>query len=168
MLFLLVLAVATLAAVGASVAARRPASWRDHARRGLAAAMVVAGLAHLLSREPFVQHLPEWVPAREPLVLLTGLVEIALGIALVASPARRAATGRALALYLVAVWPANVYVAVAGVEVDGQPGGSYPWIRLPFQVLFIAWALWSTGTRATVGGSDVLPAGPAVTPDGGT
>lgn len=54
------------------------------------------------------------------------------------------AVGRALALYLVAVWPANVYVAAAGVDVEGQPGGAYPWIRVPLQVLFIAWALWSS------------------------
>ena len=41
------------------------------------------------------------------------------------------------------VFPANVYVAIAGLDVDGQPGGIYPWLRLPFQALFIAWALWS-------------------------
>ena len=42
------------------------------------------------------------------------------------------------------VFPGNVYVAVFDVEVDGQPGGAYPWVRLPLQVLFIAWALWCT------------------------
>jgi hypothetical protein len=53
--------------------------------------------------------------------------------------------GLALAAYLVAVFPSNVYVAIAGVDVDGQPGGWYPWLRLPLQVLFVAWALWSSG-----------------------
>ena len=163
MLFGLVLVVAT--AVAAVVAPRSP--WRAHARRGMAAAMVVAGVAHLVGPDPFVQHLPGWVPGRELLVLLTGLIEIGLGFALVGPPARRGATGRVLALYLVAVWPANVYVAVAGVDVDGLPGGRYPWIRLPFQVLFIAWALWSTGARATVSGDGAPPTGPgAVTTDG--
>jgi uncharacterized membrane protein len=56
----------------------------------------------------------------------------------------RRRAGLALAAYLVAVFPANVYVAVAGIDVEGQPGGWYPWLRLPFQVLFVAWALWST------------------------
>jgi uncharacterized membrane protein len=37
-----------------------------------------------------------------------------------------------------------VYVAVAGVEVDGQPGGQYPWLRLPLQALFVWLALWTT------------------------
>ena len=36
----------------------------------------------------------------------------------------------------------------AAVDVDGQPGGPYPWIRLPFQALFVAWALWSTRAEA--------------------
>jgi len=141
MLFALVLVLATVAAWAVG---RRRGSWRDHARWGLALAMVFAGLGHLVGPEPFVQHLPEWVPAREALVLLSGLVEIALGAALVSSRVPRPLAGRLLAWFLVAVWPANVYVAVAGVDVDGQPGGPYPWIRLPFQVLFIAWALWST------------------------
>lgn len=141
MLFSLVLVAATLAAWAAG---RRSSTWRDHARRGMAVAMVVAGVAHLVQPDPFVQHLPGWVPAREALVLLSGLAEIGLGLALVARRTWRVAAGAAVALFLVAVWPANVYVAVAGVDVDGQPGGAYPWIRLPFQVLFVAWALWST------------------------
>lgn len=166
-LFVLILVVATLVAAATSVLGRGPASTRDHARRGLAAAMVIAGLAHLVSPEPFLQHLPGWVPGRATIVVLSGLVEIALGVALVASPARRVAAGRALALFLVAVWPANVYVAVAGVDVDGQPGGPYPWIRLPLQVLLIAWALWSTRAPSAGGGAgDVLADRAAVTPDG--
>ena len=146
MLFAVVLVVATV--VTWVVGRRSAPTVQDHGRRGLAAAMVVAGVAHLLGPEPFVQHLPGWVPARETIVYVSGLLEIAFGVALLAWRARRATVGRALALYLVAVWPANVYVAVAGVEVDGQPGGAYPWIRLPFQVLFVVWALWSTSAGA--------------------
>jgi uncharacterized membrane protein len=147
MLFFIVLAVAT---TGAWIVGRGSASVRDHARRGLAIAMVVAGVFHLVQPDPFVQHLPDWVPAREPLVFLTGLVEIALGAALLGRRAWRSHAGRFLAAYLVAIFPANVYVAVAAVDVDGQPGGAYPWIRLPFQALFVAWALWSTRRDAQV------------------
>jgi hypothetical protein len=60
-------------------------------------------------------------------------------------PARwRALVGLALAAHLVSVFPSNVYVDAAGVEVEGQPGGLYPWLRLPFQALFIWLALWTT------------------------
>jgi uncharacterized membrane protein len=157
MLVAIVLVVSTLVAW---LLGHRSAGWRDHARRGMAVAMVVAGLGHLVGPEPFVQHLPTWVPAREAIVLLSGLVEIGLGVALLVARERRASVGRLLAAFLLAVWPANVYVAVAGVHVDGQPGGAYPWIRLPFQILFIAWALWST--RAPAAAVDELDGSPAL------
>jgi hypothetical protein len=81
MTFLLVLAVATSAAA-AGLALRRRFSTRTAARIGMALAMAFAGISHLLMPTPFVQHLPGWVPLREELVLLTGLLEIALGLAL--------------------------------------------------------------------------------------
>lgn len=126
------------------IAARNRTSVRSRWRIALAVAMAVAGVSHLVDPAPFVQHLPTWVPRREALVLVSGLAEIALGAALLRSqPARRLA-GVALAAFLVAVFPANVYVAVAGIEVDGQPGGLYPWLRLPWQLLYVWLALWST------------------------
>ena len=123
---------------------RRTGNWRDHARRGLAGAMIVAGLTHFARVEPFVQHLPEWIPAREALVYITGALEVALGIALMRSSRHRSTVGRVVAAYLIAVFPANIYVAVADIDVDGQPGGLQAWLRLPLQVLFVAWALVST------------------------
>lgn len=119
-------------------------SLRDTARVAMALAFVVAGVAHFLTPTPFVQHLPAWVPQRHALVALTGLIEIAGGLALLAAPPQwRRPVALALVLYLLLVFPANVYVAVAGVAVDGQPGGWYPWLRLPFQAVFIGWLLWS-------------------------
>ena len=144
MIFLVVLALATLLAAAVLwMSGQRSA--RRAALLGMATAMVFAGAAHWLMPTPFVQHLPPWVPAAEALVLVTGVIEVGLGAALLLRQPWRRRAGLALAAYLVAVFPANVYVAVADVAVDGQPGGWYPWLRLPFQVLFIAWALWSTG-----------------------
>ncbi|HEX5769676.1 MAG TPA: hypothetical protein VFY11_01840 [Nocardioidaceae bacterium] len=143
MIFLVVLALAT-AGAAAVQALRRRSSARQSARIGMAVAMAFAGVSHLLMPTPFVQHLPTWVPMREELILVTGLLEIGLGAALLLRQPLRRWAGLALAGYLVAVFPSNVYVAVAQVEVEGQPGGAYPWLRLPFQLLFIAWALWST------------------------
>jgi uncharacterized membrane protein len=128
------------------VIGRRTGGWRDHARRGLAAAMVIAGLSHFARAEPFVQHLPEWVPAREALVYATGAIEIALGAALLFSAPHRTTIGRLIAAYLIAVFPANIYVAVADIDITGQAGGAQAWIRLPLQALFIGWALVSTHT----------------------
>ena len=153
MIFLLVLAVATTAAL----MALRGREVRTAARWGLGIAMVVAGLGHLATPTPFEQHLPEWVPAASALIAGTGLIEIALGVALALVRGRRRLVGIATAVYLAAVFPANVYVAVAGVDVDGQPGGVYSWLRLPFQALFIAWALWSTAQPAKTKGGVIPP-----------
>jgi uncharacterized membrane protein len=108
--------------------------------------MIAVGVGHFVNPLPFVQHLPEWVPAREAIVYVTGAMEIAFGVALVFAPVRRRThVGWALAGFFVAVFPANVYVAVADVEVEGYPPDPWPWIRLPFQLVLVAWALWSTG-----------------------
>lgn len=143
MIFLLVLALST-AACAAVAGCRRRFSPREAARVGMAIALAFAGASHLFLANPFIQHLPPWVPLRAEIVLVSGLVEIALGLALLLPPPTRRRVGVALALYYVAVFPGNVYVAVFDVDVDGQPGGVYPWVRLPLQLLFIAWALWST------------------------
>ena len=143
---------------------RRTGGWRDHARRGLAAAMIVAGLTHFARVEPFVQHLPEWIPAREALVYLTGAIEVALGIALMRSTRHRATVGRVMAAYLIAVFPANIYVAVADIDVSGQPGGLHAWLRLPLQVLFVAWALVSTTPTPTHPQGSIVESTPEPTP----
>jgi pimeloyl-ACP methyl ester carboxylesterase/uncharacterized membrane protein len=143
MIFLAVLGVATPAAVAAQLF-RHHLQLRDAARVGMSAAMVVAGIAHWVRPLPFTQHLPPWVPLPELLIFATGITEVLLGLALLLPQPWRWRAGMALAAYLLAVFPGNLYVALAGVDVDGQPGGAYPWLRLPFQFLFIAWALWSS------------------------
>jgi len=153
MLFLMVL-VAAYAALWPFTRAR----WtvRERARIALAVGMVFAGVSHLVNPLPFVQHLPTWVPERSGIVFASGLVEIALGVALLCPARWRPLVGLALAGYLVAVFPGNVYVAVAGIDVAGQPGGLYPWLRLPLQVVFISLALWSTGATSRQSVRDAL------------
>ena len=146
MLFLIVLVLATGAV--ALIARRQP--FAVHVRLGLAIAMAFAGAAHLFMPTPFVQHLPGWVPERHGLIYVSGVAEIALGVALVWPGRWRQLAGLALAAYLLAVFPANIYVAVEAVEVDGQPGGVYPWLRLPFQALFVWLALWSTDATGLI------------------
>lgn len=114
-------------------------------RVGLALAMAFAGISHLASPTPFVQHMPEWVPMRSLIVFGSGLVEIAFGVALLTRRSWQPKVGLALAVFLVVVFPGNIYVAAAGIDVQGQPDGIYPWIRLPFQPLYIWLTLWATG-----------------------
>lgn len=146
MMFLLIL----IGAAGVAAAFGRGSGWPTALRRGLAVAMVFAGFAHLAKPDPFLAHLPTWVPERELIVAITGVIEIAFGAALFGAARHRRSVGRLLAAYLVAVFPANLYVAVADVDVDGQPGGVYRWLRLPVQVLLVWIAFRSTTDTTTL------------------
>lgn len=144
-----------------------PSRWtlQGRWRVALALGLGFAGISHLVSPTPFLQHLPEWMPLRSAVVFGSGLVEIAFAVALLVRTSWRPRIGLALAAYLVAVFPGNIYVAVAGVEVDGQPGGIYPWLRLPLQALFIWLALWATKGSALRRPPTAQP--PAMTADPG-
>lgn len=116
---------------------------RTVARWALAAAMTGIGVLHFARPEPFVRIVPDWLPAPLALVLVSGAAEIALGLGLLVPRTRRLASLGLLALY-VAVFPANLHMAVHGIQLE--PGGTMPawamWARLPFQVVFMAWAWW--------------------------
>lgn len=80
------------------------------------------------------------MPGRLPIVYLTGAAEIALAGALLAVPRpTRRVVAIAIAGYLVAVFPGNLYVALA--EVPVYPSSWMAWGRLPLQPLFIFWVL---------------------------
>ena len=109
---------------------------------------VVAGIFHFLVPGVYVQIVPPVFPAPSALVYLSGLAEIAVGIGLLIPRTRRYAAWATIAL-LVAVFPANVYMATSGVVVEGIPGGGDPsalvrWGRLPLQAVLILWAFWYT------------------------
>ncbi len=111
----------------------------------MAAAYVLAGFNHLINPEFYVAIIPPGLPNPEWLNLISGLAEIVLGVFLLEPRVRSLAAWGIIAL-LIAIFPANVYVAVENVGVDG-PGtgaGAANWIRLPFQALLIAWAWWYT------------------------
>ena len=111
-------------------------------------AYVVAGVLHFVVPELYVQIIPPVFPAALALVYLSGLAEIAVGIGLLVPRTRRHAAWATVAL-LVAIFPANVYMATHGVVIEGLPGGGDPsnvvrWGRLPVQAVLILWALWYT------------------------
>src|SRR3990170_806315 len=100
-------------------------------RIGLAVIMAGAGILHLVNPRPYVEHLPPIVPLRDELVALTGAVEMVLAAGLVGPQRWRRPAGLALAAYLVAVFPANIYAAVSQAPIDGVPTGWLRWARLP-------------------------------------
>ena len=109
---------------------------------------VVAGILHFVVPELYVQIVPPVFPAALALVYLSGLAEIAVGVGLLIPRTRQHAAWATIAL-LVAIFPANVYMATHGVVIEGFPGGGDPssvvrWGRLPLQGVLILWAFWYT------------------------
>jgi len=109
---------------------------------------IVAGAMHFVVPELYVQIVPPVLPAPLALVYVSGVAEIAVGAGVLLPRTRRYAAWGTVAV-LVAVFPANVYMATHGVVIEGMPGGGDPsglirWGRLPLQGVLILWALWYT------------------------
>jgi len=114
----------------------------------LGVGLIIAGVLHFVVPELYVQIIPPFFPAPLALVYLSGVVEIAVGIGLLVDRTQQYAAWATVAL-LIAIFPANIYMATHGVVIEGMPGGGDPselvrWGRLPLQGVLIGWALWYT------------------------
>ncbi|MGC4000797.1 MAG: hypothetical protein QM767_26435 [Anaeromyxobacter sp.] len=125
-----------------------PATLLQHgARILLGAALLFAGTSHLAwARAEFQAQVPTWLPLDPDLVvILSGVVELALGAALAFFPRRRVQAGWATAAFFVLIFPGNVSQYVRGVSAFGLDTDRARLVRLFFQPVLVAWALWSTG-----------------------
>jgi uncharacterized membrane protein len=116
----------------------------------LAVSFVVAGANHFLNPGPYLAMMPPYLPRPEGLIMVSGIAEIAGGLGILIPKVRRLA-GWGLIALLVAVFPANVQVAL-----HGWPGVPMPqwalWARLPLQGVLIAWVYWVCGIdRSDIG-----------------
>lgn len=109
--------------------------------------LAFAGVAHLTwARSTFLAQVPGWVPLDADLVvLLSGVVEIALGGALAVLPRHRVLLGWVTAAFFVAVFPGNIAQFVDGKAAFGLDTDAARAVRLVFQPVLVAVALWSTG-----------------------
>jgi len=111
-------------------------------RAVLGVAMIAVGIVHFAAPETFVRMIPAFLPWPLFLVYLSGIAEIAGGAGLFVPRLRRAASWGLIALY-VAVFPANVNMAIHQIPLGDQPVSPLVlWLRLPLQLVFIAWAYW--------------------------
>lgn len=112
----------------------------------LAAAYLLAGVAHLRWPGPFLGITPGWVPQPELVIAATGVAEILGATALVAVPRLRRAAAVGLALYAVCVYPANIKHAMDAVAAQGADAWwPYHAPRLAFQPVIVWWALFAGG-----------------------
>jgi len=110
--------------------------------------MIYAGYSHLtFNRIEFQAQVPDWVPlGKDLVVILSGIVEILLGLGMVFWAKQRVKVGLALALFYVLIFPGNISQYLNGTDAFGALNSDRArLIRLFFQPVLIAWALWSTG-----------------------
>lgn len=117
-------------------------------RWALAALLLTAGIGHFTATETFLAQVPPWLPLRETIVHVSGVVEVALAVALVTLPRRRVAVGWVTAAFFVAVFPGNISQAITGADAFGLDSPTARVVRLAFQPVLVVWALWATGAWA--------------------
>ena len=112
----------------------------------LGTALIYAGITHLTTnRTEFQAQVPTWVPlSADFVVLASGVVEIALGIALASLKYRRQ-VGWITAAFFVAIFPGNISQYVNGIDAFGLDTDQARLTRLFFQPVLVLWALWATG-----------------------
>lgn len=114
----------------------------------LALFMIYAGFSHLtFNRVDFQAQVPDWLPiSKDLVVILSGIVEMILGLGLAFWKSKRVYFGWALALFFVLVFPGNVAQYMDGKDAFGALNSDRArLIRLFFQPVLIIWALWSSG-----------------------
>ena len=113
----------------------------------LGGALIVAGVAHLTTqRSEFQAQVPGWFPIDEDLVVIaSGIVEIALGAALIGLPRHRVVVGTIAAAFFVVIFPGNVAQWTEGVDAFGLDTDAKRFVRLFFQPVLVIWALGATG-----------------------
>lgn len=113
----------------------------------LGAFLIFAGTSHLtVARAEFLAQVPTWLPVNGDLVVvLSGIAEITLGLALVFLVKQRVLVGLAVAAFFVLIFPGNISQYVNRIDAFGLNTDRARFIRLFFQPVLVAWALWATG-----------------------
>jgi len=111
----------------------------------MAMAYVLAGANHFIDVDFYRPMMPPYLPLHDECIYLSGVAEIALGLGVLV-PQLRVPSAWGLIALLIAIFPANIHIALYNVPLGGAPEGLgvLNWVRLPFQGLFIAWAWWYT------------------------
>ena len=106
----------------------------------LSVLFIAAGALHFIAPQVYVKIMPPYLPLHLPLVYVSGAAEVLGGVGLFLPLTRHSAAWGLVAL-LIAVMPANIYMATAHLPAPGIMGESWAqWLRLPLQLPLIYWA----------------------------
>jgi len=113
----------------------------------LGAFMVFAAIGHLTNlRAEFQAQVPDWIPlSKDLVVVLSGFVELALGLSMIFWKGQRVRVGLVLAIFYLLIYPGNINQYINHINAFGLDTDQKRLIRLFFQPVLILWALWSTG-----------------------
>src|ERR671916_3420590 len=140
--FVLVISTLLLRGVG-WLGVKQLSSWRDASRGGLVIMFLFTGASHFTSMKyDFAAMIPAPLPDDLWVIYLSGVLEIAGAIGLLI-PRTRKLAGVCLAVYLVAVFPANVYAALNEVPIRGAAATPL-WVRVPMQLLYVGMVWWTS------------------------
>ncbi len=104
--------------------------------------MVTAGALHFIATDAYLSIMPDYFPRPLELVYISGVCEILGGAGLLIPRLRRVAGIGLIALF-VAVLPANFNMAIHDIQpLDIDIPQILLWLRLPMQLVLIAWAWW--------------------------
>ncbi|MBA3693731.1 MAG: DoxX family membrane protein [Acidobacteria bacterium] len=122
---------------------------KDNARIATGLTFIFTGATHFLMPGKFMEMMPPFIPAPHLMIYASGVFEIMGGIGLIVPTTKRPAA-YGLAALLIAVFPANIYVALSKVQLGGFMNYSfYQWLRLPLQIVLVGWILWFASKRTT-------------------
>ena len=109
--------------------------------------LLTAGISHLtFLRKEFLAQVPPWLPIKPYMtVVLSGGIEIILGVSLILIMRYKVILGWTTAAFFVAIFPGNIAQLVEHRDAFGLNSDFARWMRLPFQLVLIFAALWSTG-----------------------
>ena len=112
----------------------------------LGAFLLFSGISHLtVARTEFLAQVPTWLPVNADLVVvMSGIAEIVLGLALIFLVKQRALVGLAAAAFFILIFPGNISQYVNQIDAFGLNTDQARFSRLFFQPMLVLWALWST------------------------
>jgi|SRR5699024_1545942 len=111
-------------------------------RIAMADMLIFTAIGHFLFKKGMTLMVPRSIPFKSEIVFFTGIIEIAAAIGLLISNLS-ILSGWLLIAFFILILPANIYAAANKIDYqkgsfDGK-GWSYLWLRIPLQVVYIAW-----------------------------
>jgi uncharacterized membrane protein len=111
-------------------------------RIGLALVFAFTSVGHFIKTSTMTQLLPNWRPARVPVIYVRGIFELVAAVAILV-PSMSRHTGIVLCILPLLILPSNVYAAFQRVDFGGHAAGSvYLLVRVPLQLFLIGWIYW--------------------------